>query len=127
MSACIISRINIEAPEECDVDCLVADIWYCIYRFYLGTGKILQGHNTFSSPADGTQGINIELAINEELFAESHKIVDALIEKIEEHILNNGAYKGVEIAGTELMLGDYRSPKKIFSFTEKQVSVLGAH
>lgn len=127
MSACIIARINIEAPEECDVDRLVADIWYCVYRFYLGTGKILQGHNTFSSLADGTQGINIELLINEELFADAYKIVDALIEKIEEHVLNNGAYKGVEIAGTELMLGDYRTPKKIFSFTEKQVSVLGAH
>jgi len=107
MSKCIIARINIEAPEECDVDRLVADIWYCIYRFYLGTGKILQGHNTFSSPADGTQGINIELAINEELFAESHKIVDALIEKIEEHVLNNGAYGGVSVTGTGMMSGYY--------------------
>ena len=121
MSKCIIARINIEAPEECDIDRLVADIWYCIYRFYLGTGKILQGHHTFSSPTDGTQDINIELAINEELFAEAHKIMDTLIEKIEEHILNNGTYKGVEIARTKLMLGDYRSPKKIFSFTKKQV------
>ena len=121
MSKYIVTRINIEAPEECDVDRLVADIWYYIYRFYLGTGKILRGHNIFPSPADGTRDINIELVINEELFAEAHKIVDALIEKIEEHILNSGAYKGVEIAGTELMLGDYRSTKKIFSFTEKQV------
>lgn len=84
MSACIIASINIEAPEECDVERLVADIWYCVYRFYLGTGKIIQGHHAFSSPADGTQGINIELAINEELFADARKIVDALIEKIEE-------------------------------------------
>lgn len=121
MSACIIARINIEAPEECDVERLVAEIWYCVYRFYLGTGKIIQGHHAFSSPADGTQGINIELAINEELFAEAHKIVDTLIEKIEEHVLNSGAYKGAEIAGSELMLGDYRTPKTIFSFTEKQV------
>lgn len=121
MSKCIIAQINIEAPEECDVDRLVADIWYCVYRFYLGTGKVIQGHHAFSSPADGAQGINIELVINEELFADARKIVDALIEKIEEHVLNSGAYKGAEIAGTELMLGDYRSPKTIFSFTEKRV------
>ena len=121
MSACIVARINIEAPEECDVECLIRDIWHCTYRFYLGTGKIIRGYDNFSSLTDGAQGINIELLINEELFAEARKIVDALIEKIEEHVLNNGVYKGVEISGTELMLGDYRSPKKIFSFTEKQV------
>ena len=40
-------------------------------------------------------------------FAEARKIVDALIEKIEEHVLNNGAYGGVSVAGTKMMLGDY--------------------
>lgn len=120
MSACIIARINIEAPEECDVDHLVAGIWYCVYRFYLGTGKIIQGHHAFSSPADGTQDINIELAINEELFAEARKIVDALIEKIEEHVLNNGAYRSVSVVGTEMILGDYSGFRaSIFCVAEK--------
>lgn len=120
MSKCIVARINIEAPEECDVDRLVADIWYCVYRFYLGTGKIIQGHHAFSSLADGAQDINIELVINEELFADARKIVDALIEKIEDPVLNNGAYRGVSVAGTEMMSGDYsKFPANIFCVAEK--------
>ena len=121
MSACIVARINIEAPEECDVECLIRDIWHCSYRFYLGTGKIIRGYDNFTTMADVTQVIIYEKLINLDQFALANIIVDALIEKIEEHVLNNGAHKGVEIAGTELMLGNYRTPKKIFSFTEKQV------
>lgn len=107
MSACIIARINIEAPEECDFERLIRDIWHCTYRFYLGTGKIIRGNDNFSFPVEGTQNISIELVINEELFAEARKVVDGLIEKIEEHILNNGAFRGVSVVGTEMMLGDY--------------------
>jgi len=34
MSACIIARINIEAPDECDLERLTRGIWERICRGY---------------------------------------------------------------------------------------------
>lgn len=105
MSACIIARINIEAPEECDFEYLGAGMWYCTYRFYEDTGQVLRA-NINNTPTS-SRGISIDLVIDGEVFAEARKIVDALIEKIEEDILNNRAYGSASVAGTQMMLGDY--------------------
>jgi hypothetical protein len=104
MSKCIIARINIEAPEECDFERLTAGIWYRTYRFYEDTRQVLRA-NINDTPTS-TRGISVDLVIDGELFAEARKIVDAFIEKIEEYILNNGSYGGVSVAGAEMMLGE---------------------
>ena len=44
MSKCIIARINIEAPEECDFERLTAGIWYRTYRFYEDTRQVLRAN-----------------------------------------------------------------------------------
>ena len=105
MSKCIVARINIEAPEECDFERLGAGMWYCTYRFYEDTGQVIRA-NINDTPTS-VRGISIDLVIDGEVFAEARKIVDALIEKIEEHILNNEAYRGASVTGTQMMLGDY--------------------
>ena len=104
MSACIIARINIDAPEECDFKRLGAGMWYCTYRFYEDTRQVLRA-NINDTPTS-SRGISIDLVIDGEVFAEARKIVDTFIEKIEEHILNNEAHRGVSVAGTEMMLSD---------------------
>ena len=104
MSACIIARINVEASEGCDFERLAAGVWYCTYRFYEDTRQVLRVN--INDTTTGTRGIGVDLVIDGELFTEAQRVVDAFIGKIEEYILNNGAYRGVSVAGTEMMLGD---------------------
>jgi hypothetical protein len=105
VSAYIIGRINIEVPEVYDHECFVEEIHSFLRADDWDTQKKIGEHYiNVSDPIIGTRDITIELVIHEELFAQAHKVTDALIEKIENYILNKRII-GAWVTSHGLMLG----------------------